>query len=237
MEEIRAATELPSIRRDVAFTTQDGQILVGELALPVGENPVATIVTLHPLPTAGGFMDSHLLRKMANRFPHLINVAVLRFNTRGTTSPRGTSTGTFDGGVKEEFDVRAAVEFCQAAGLRNIWLVGWSFGTEVAIKYGPDLDIAGAILISPPMKRASMGDLMRWEEFGKPLIALVPEHDDYLKPVEAAQIFSKVSNAQVISGPGEKHLWVGETATRTVLNHIAETIVAGSRPLPTQYQP
>lgn len=234
MEEIRAATELPSIRQNVEFTTFDGETLVGELSIPVGENPVATIITLHPLPTAGGFMDSHLLRKMANRFPHLINVAVLRFNTRGTSSPRGTSTGSFDSGVKEEFDVRAAVDYVKSLGLTNIWLVGWSFGTELAIKYGPDNDIAGAVLISPPMRRATEADLARWVEFGKPLVALVPELDDYLRPVEAAKIFSKVPSAQVISGPGEKHLWVGEAATRVALNHIAEAVVPGSRPLPTQ---
>ena len=62
-------------------------------------DPVATLVTLHPLPTAGGFMDSHILRKAAARLPALADLAVLRFNTRGTTSPRGTSEGAFDGGT------------------------------------------------------------------------------------------------------------------------------------------
>jgi alpha/beta superfamily hydrolase len=38
---------------------------VGELAVPAGRPPVATLVTLHPLPTSGGFMDSHILRKAA----------------------------------------------------------------------------------------------------------------------------------------------------------------------------
>ena len=33
--------------------------------------PVATLVCLHPLPTAGGFMDSHILRKAAARLPAL----------------------------------------------------------------------------------------------------------------------------------------------------------------------
>ncbi len=81
MEEIRAATELPAIREEITLHTEDGQTLVGELAMPVGMNPVATLITLHPLPTHGGFMDSHLYRKAATRLPALINVAVLRFNT------------------------------------------------------------------------------------------------------------------------------------------------------------
>ena len=78
---------------------------VAELALPEGRDPVATLVTLHPLPTAGGFMDSHIFRKAAGRLPALADLAVLRFNTRGTTSQRGTSEGAFDGGRAEAFIV------------------------------------------------------------------------------------------------------------------------------------
>ncbi len=235
MEEIRASTQLPAIREEIELHTQDGQILVGELALPVGIKPIATLVTLHPLPTHGGFMDSHIYRKAANRLPELLGVGVLRFNTRGTESPRGKSTGSFDGGVLEEFDVKAAVEFCKSRGLENIWLVGWSFGTELAIKYGPDHDVSGAILLSPPLHRATDQDLDRWVGFAKPLHVLVPELDDYLKPDEAALRFSRVPQAVVYAFDGEKHLWVGENATRRVLNQIAQIILPGCGALPTSY--
>lgn len=235
MEEIRAASELPALREEITLSTKDGQLLVGELATPLSGAPKATLITLHPLPTHGGFMDSHLYRKAANRLPALIDVAVLRFNTRGTASPRGASSGSFDGGVLEEFDVAAAVAFCQQRGLQNLWLVGWSFGTELAIKYGPDHDISGAILISPPLHRATDQDLLRWNDFDRPLIALVPGEDDYLKPEEAALRFSIVPKAQVIGFEGEKHLWVGEKATRRALDAISEIVVPGSAPLPTHY--
>ncbi len=108
--EIRGSVELPARRQDVELHTEDGLTLVGELALPEHGDPVATLVTLHPLPTHGGFMDSHILRKAAARLPALAQLAVLRFNTRGTTSPRGTSDGAFEQGIGEEADVRAAVE-------------------------------------------------------------------------------------------------------------------------------
>ena len=235
MEEIRASTELPSIREEIELHTKDGQTLVGELALPVGAEPFATLITLHPLPTHGGFMDSHLYRKAANRLPALLGVAVLRFNTRGTESPRGKSSGSFDGGVLEEFDVAAAVEFCKSRGLKNLWIVGWSFGTELTIKYGPDHDIAGAILLSPPLHRATDADLLRWVEFEKPLHVLVPELDDYLKPAEAIVRFGIVPQAKVYAFEGEKHLWVGENATRKVLNQIAEILSPGFGELPTSY--
>jgi len=235
MEEVRATTQLPALRKEITLSTKDGQVLVGELATPLGKTPKATLITLHPLPTHGGFMDSHLYRKAANRLPALIDVAVLRFNTRGTSSPRGTSTGSFDGGVLEEHDVAAAVAFCQERGLENLWLVGWSFGTELAIKYGPDHQIQGAILISPPLHRATDQDLARWNEFDRPLIALVPGDDDYLQPAEAAKRFAIVPKAQVIGLEGEKHLWIGENATRRALDAISEIVVPGSAPLPTQY--
>lgn len=235
MEEIRASTELPAIREEIELFTQDGQTLVGELALPVGIEPIATLITLHPLPTHGGFMDSHLYRKAANRLPALLGVAVLRFNTRGTESPRGKSSGSFDGGELERFDVAAAVEFCRARGLKNLFIVGWSFGTELAIKYGPDHPISGAILLSPPLHRATDQDLLRWVEFARPLHVLVPELDDYLKPDAAAERFALVPQAQVYAFDGEKHLWVGENATRRVLNQIAEIILPGFGELPTTY--
>ena len=97
--EIRGPLMLPARREEIELETLDGLTLVGELALPADREPRATLVTLHPLPTAGGFMDSHVFRKAAARLPALADLAVLRFNTRGTSSPRGTSEGEFDGGT------------------------------------------------------------------------------------------------------------------------------------------
>lgn len=157
------------------------------------------MITLHPLPTHGGFMDSHVYRKASYRLPALAGVAVLRFNTRGTQSPRGTSDGQFEEGVGERYDVEAAVRFAVDRGLPNRWLVGWSFGTELALMYGAVEPVAsqiqGAVLLSPPLHRATDVHLKEWASSGKPLTVLVPEHDDYLQPAEAAQRFSLVPQA------------------------------------------
>ena len=156
--EIRGPLELPARREDIELTTADGLTLVGELAQPEDAPPVATLVTLHPLPTAGGFMDSHIIRKAAARLPALADLAVLRFNTRGTTSPRGTSDGSFDGGAAEQFDVAAAMDFVRDRALPRPWLLGWSFGTELALKYGREHDIEGIILLSPPLHRPTVDE-------------------------------------------------------------------------------
>lgn len=235
--EIRSSVELPAHREHIELETADGLRLVGELATPLSKPIAATLITLHPLPTHGGFMDSHVLRKAAARLPELADLAVLRFNTRGTESPHGKSEGSFGEGVHEEHDVRAAVEFARERGLPNPWLVGWSFGTELALKYGPDHQILGAILLSPPLHRANTADLLRWVGLTKKLVALVPEFDDYLKPDEAREKFSVIPHAEIIGVDGAKHLWVGESATARVLNEIVRAVNPAKYPLPTVWQP
>lgn len=236
--QIRANTVLPARRREIELHTGDGLRLVGELALPAERDPVATLVTLHPLPTHGGFMDSHVLKKASYRLPALADIAVLRFNTRGTTSPRGTSQGSFNDARDERFDVAAAIEFARVASdpeLANRWLLGWSFGTDLALMYGNDPAIAGAILLSPPLKYSGPAHLAGWARSGKPLVALVPELDDYLRPDEAAQRFASIPQARVVGVEGAKHLWVGENYVRRALDEIVATVIPGAAPLPTTW--
>ena len=224
MTDIRAMTVLPARRTPITMTTEDGLRLIGELALPADRDPAATLVCLHPLPTHGGMMDSHVYRKAANRLPALADVAVLRFNTRGTVSEQGKSEGEFGAGETERYDVAAAVEYAVAAGLPDIWLLGWSFGTELALRWGLLPGVRGGILLSPPLRRAADADLDAWAAAGRPLTVLVPEFDDYLRPDEARSRFARVPKADVIGVPGAKHLWVGENYVRTVLNEIVRTV-------------
>ncbi|MCJ1699970.1 alpha/beta fold hydrolase [Rathayibacter festucae] len=233
--EIRGGVVLPARREDVELHTADGLTLVGELALPLEGEPVATLVTLHPLPTHGGFMDSHILRKAAARLPALAGVAVLRFNTRGTSSPRGTSEGAFDGGTAERADVAAAMALVAERGLPHPWLVGWSFGTELALKWGREHPVEGAILLSPPLHRATAEEVAAWGEDGRPLVALIPEFDDYLRPEAAAERFASVPQLELVAVEGGKHLWVGEAQTRRVLDEIVRVVAPESSPLPTEW--
>jgi alpha/beta superfamily hydrolase len=236
MTEITASTILPARRDPVTITTSDGLELVGELALPLGRPPGATLICLHPLPTHGGMMDSHVLRKASNRLPALADLAVLRFNTRGTSSERGTSQGQFGEGDTERHDVAAAIGYCADRDLPRLWLLGWSFGTELALRWGLDPDVEGAILLSPPLKRAGDEDLDAWARSGKPLLALVPEHDDYLQPAQARERFARVPQAEVIGVPGAKHLWVGERYVRIALDEIVRRVNPACWPLPTEWE-
>ena len=228
-EQIRANSVLPARREDIELHTADGLALVGELAVPQDRTPVATLVCLHPLPTHGGMMDSHVFRKAAWRLPALAGLAVLRFNTRGTSSVRGTSQGQFSGAVDEKYDVAAAIEYAEFHDLPNIWLLGWSFGTDLTLMHGLDPAVSGAILLSPPLRFSTPEHLAAWAEAGTPLTALVPEHDDYLQPPEAEERFAAVPHAEVVGVPGAKHLWVGDA--EKVLDEIVRR-VAPAVPVP-----
>lgn len=234
--DIRGGTVLPAARENVEFTTADGHLLVGELALPLTADPVATLVCLHPLPTAGGFMDSHILRKAAARLPALADVAVLRFNFRGVSSPRGRSEGEFGHGVDERLDLDAAMAFTLHRGLPHPWLLGWSFGTEVALKYGTQHPVDGAILLSPPLHRTSRDEVASWAGSGKRLVVVIPELDDYLRPAEAAQRFAVVPEVEFVAVAGGKHLWVGEDQTYRVLSEIVARVNPGVLPLPRTWR-
>jgi alpha/beta superfamily hydrolase len=231
---IRANSVLPAKRERLTLHTADGLGLVAELALPEDRDPVATLVCLHPLPTHGGMMDSHVFRKAAFRLPALAGIAVLRFNTRGTWSEQGTSEGEFDNGVGEKFDVAAAIEYAEFEDLPNIWLVGWSFGTDLALMHGLDPAVQGAILLSPPLRYSLPEDLERWAESGKPVTALVPEHDDYLQPEEASRRFAPLTQAEVVPMAGAKHLWVGDA--EKVIDEIVQRVAPEvSTPLPREW--
>jgi alpha/beta superfamily hydrolase len=67
-ELIRPSTQLSAIRQPFTVTTSDGLKLIAEVASPINESDQRVgILCLHPLPTAGGMMDSHIYKKAANR--------------------------------------------------------------------------------------------------------------------------------------------------------------------------
>lgn len=222
--EIVSNSVLPANREAIELTTSDGLKLVGELALPISARPKATLLLLHPNPTGGGMMDSHLFKKAAWRLPALADVAILRWNTRGTCSAAGTSQGEYDKGDAEGLDLAAALEFAKSRSLENIWLVGWSFGTDVTLMHGNVDPVQGAVLFSPPLMWSKAEHLQTWADSGRPLTALIPELDDYLKPPEASERFAIVPQCEVVAVPECRHLWVGEKFVRIAWNEALARI-------------
>jgi hypothetical protein len=231
--EIRGPVLLPARREEIELETLDGLTLVGELALPAHRDPVATLVTLHPLPTAGGFMDSHILRKAAGRLPALADLAVLRFNTRGTTSPRGTSEGAFDGGRAEEFDVAAALAFVEARGSAaslgswdGLSVPNWLSSTA-GITRSTASSCSPRRCIARPQRTSPRGGETRQ------VVALIPEFDDYLRPPR----LTTVSPHRPCAGHRRRRRQAsgGETQTRRVLTEIVAAVNPDALPLATEW--
>ena len=234
-ELIRPSTVLPAVRTPFVVRTEDRMDLVGEVALTL-DKPTGSILMLHPLPTAGGMMDSHVYKKAANRLPAMAGINVIRFNTRGTTSEAGTSTGHFDNAVSERFDVEAMITYClDELKIENLWVVGWSFGTDLALKFARDKRVKGLILLSPPLRYSTEEDLQWWNIDGRPVIALVPEHDEFLKPAEAMKRFAALKQITIIPVEDAKHLWVGEPAVYRSLSEITKVIAPERLPLPEEF--
>lgn len=217
-----------SHRQRLTLHTDDGVDLVAELATPAagGDAPAVrgSVVFLHPLPTHGGSMDSHLVRKAAARLPDEHGVAVLRLNTRGTASPEGRSGGAFDAAVGERHDVVAAVDAAREAGLPAPWLVGWSFGSDLVLRYGLLPTVRGAVLLSPTLRWSLPEHRRAWAADGRPLVAVLAERDTFLAPDDARRELGLVPQAEVHVLPGAVHLLHGRADQ--VLGLLAATVAA-----------
>ena len=232
---VRPSSVFDAVRTPFNLLTEDGIDLIGEVAAPINSSKGA-ILCLHPLPTAGGMMDSHVYKKAANRLPAMAGITVVRFNTRGTTSEAGGSTGEFDNGNSERFDVEAMLRYCfDDLKLENVWVTGWSFGTDLALQHAKDPRHKGLILLSPPLRTTTNEQLEYWNLDPRPITALVPELDDYLQPEEARERFAIVPKIKIIAVDEAKHLWLGEPSVHRVLSEITSIVTGVATTLPLEF--
>jgi alpha/beta superfamily hydrolase len=232
---VRPSSVFEAVRTPFHLRTEDGIDLIGEVAAPIVGSK-GGILCLHPLPTAGGMMDSHVYKKAANRLPAMAGITVVRFNTRGTTSEAGTSTGEFDNGKSERFDVEAMLRYCfDELKLENVWVTGWSFGTDLALQHAKDPRHKGLILLSPPLRTTTNEQLEYWNTDPRPITALVPEFDDYLQPEAARERFAIVPKLKIIAVDEAKHLWLGEPSVHRVLSEITSIVTGVATTLPLEF--
>ena len=103
------------------------------------------------------------------------------------------------------------------------------------LAYGLEHRIDGAILLSPPLHRATDAEIGAWAGSGKRLVAIIPELDDYLRPAEARRRFALVPEVDLVAVDGGKHLWVGESQTRRVLTEVVQRLNPSALPLPESW--
>ena len=144
--------------------------------------PRAAVVFAHPLPIKGGTMHTKVVFQAAKALTR-IGCAVLRFNFRGV----GRSAGAWDNGRGEMDDYRAAVDFLSARYPDlELWAVGFSFGSYIAMTSGADDDRVCALIgIAPPVNRYEFASV---KSSAKPKFIVHGESDELI-PLKAVREF------------------------------------------------
>ena len=105
------------------------------------------VVITHPHPLYGGSMHNNVVMAISQTYQKR-GYTTLRFNFRGV----GSSQGSFSDGIGEQEDVRAAVAYQADSGMKQIDLVGYSFGAWVNGHLNcTRAGIANMVMVSPPV--------------------------------------------------------------------------------------
>jgi alpha/beta superfamily hydrolase len=187
----------------MALVTDDGQTLDAELA--VADDPHAHVVLCHPHPQYGGSMRSLVTSELFQALPTR-GVTCLRYDFRGV----GASTGSFDDGVGERHDVRAALRYLLGVdpGVPT-YLVGWSFGADLALSIR-DQAHAGWCAIALPLRW--LDDATATGTDPRPKLVLLAEHDEFRPAGEVEAVTATWTNTETEVVGGASHFFVGRTA-------------------------
>ena len=148
--------------------------LEGEWAFPDGEGPFPAVVVSHPFPPMGGTMQNGVVtavwEALASR-----RIAALRFNFRGV----GRSEGSFNEGIGERDDVRAALEVAlstEGVDSNRVGLAGYSFGSMMSVPVAlRDDRVKCLALVSAPLSEDNWNKL---DGYQKPHLVVVGEKDE-----------------------------------------------------------
>lgn len=136
-----------------------------------GERPGAVIC--HPHSLYGGSMEVPLVIAIAEELAQR-GIVALRFNFRGV----GRSQGTYAGGEGEMADVAGALDFLESqAGVdrERLYLVGYSFGAGVGLRYGENDPRLAAVAVVAPYLGNSGPSLLR--SYTQPKLFVAGEGD------------------------------------------------------------
>ncbi len=179
-----------------------------ERGRPGGAQPQFAALVCHPHPLFGGTMQNKVVYRAAKAL-HALGLPVLRFNFRGV----GLSAGTYDRGLGERDDVRAALDFL-AANFPGTPLLaaGFSFGAWVGLRVGcADERVTALVGLGLPVADVDVSYL---SECTKPKLLVSGDRDQYgPKETWEAMVTVLPANAreatQLIFVPGGDHFFAG----------------------------
>ena len=191
------------MKRERASIPCGGISLEGVLHLPEGRVASAGVVVCHPHPLYGGDMENNVVITVCQALVERLVVA-LRFNFRGA----GGSGGRFGGGVKEQEDVMAALDYMASRteiDAEKLGLAGYSFGGAVAFATArEDNRVRRLALVSPALDDGG------WEQlkaYSFPKLVLLGDADTVVPFARFRKYFDDSEEFQAIRGAD--HFWWG----------------------------
>jgi hypothetical protein len=170
------------------------------------ERTVPAVVVCHPHPLYGGSMRNNVTYAVADALGG-VAMATFLFNFRGV----GGSEGSYGGGIMEQQDIVAALDWVQVQkGIdeSRLGLAGYSFGAGVALPVAcADARVKGIALISPYFETSPMALLKTCR---KPGLLLGGSNDCEVSPEVVASYGCQAvgtTRLRVIEGPD--HFWAG----------------------------
>jgi uncharacterized protein len=175
-------------------------------------HPKFVAVVCHPHPLYGGTMHNKVVYQSAKTL-HLHGATVLRFNFRGVEQ----SEGVHDGGIGEQDDVRAAIEYLATEFPRSpILLAGFSFGSFVGLRVGCDhARVTRLIGLGLPVNHVDASYLRACE---KPKLLIQGANDPYASRANLEALFVLL--------PGSKRLVFIDDADHFFTGHLDATSAA-----------
>ena len=212
----------------VAFTTEDGLELSGELSSVA--DPRALAVICHPHPLYGGNMYNNVVSELFHSLSGA-GVRCLRFDFRGV----GRSEGDHGGGETERRDVEAAIGAVAAGHPESaetpVLLAGYSFGADVSLTVDHP-GLAAWLVVAPPLR------LFPAERFSagadaRPKLLVSGTEDDFRPASSAAEFTAEWAATTVVPVEGTDHFFsTGLTEVGAAGRDLVERLAAGGPQVP-----
>ena len=168
------------------------------------EPPRGAAVMCHPHPLHGGTMHTKAVYRAAQAMTEA-GLAALRFNFRGV----GRSTGSYDGGLGETEDARAALRHVERL-FPGLPLVagGFSFGSLVALRAGVGHSgVAAMVGVGLAFDLHDYGFLA---DAHCPVLIVQGERDEFGSGARAAEFARRLGDpVQAVVIPGADHYFHG----------------------------
>ena len=188
------------------LTTSDEVVLEARVAAP--PTPRGGGVVCHPHPLYGGDMDNPVVVRLVEVCGDL-GLATIRFNFRGT----GDSTGVHDHGAGERHDVEAALARLALLGGAGqpLLLAGYSFGAAVVATVAPrHIELAGVVLVAPPLARVDPEGFAGLHRFGERLLIVAGSNDEICPTEGLARLRETTPRATIHVIEGANHFFFGK---------------------------